>query len=90
MLTDAQFHLRVLEELLKYNSIQNETHLLFEADDLREYMKHRYGVVPDDEDDDHDSFEKQHDAVEQIELTVHGFVQALGHRAGIDLKFMQD
>lgn len=90
MLTDAQFHLRVLEELLKYNSLQNETHLLFEQDDLCEYMKGKFDVSQDEDDDSPDSFDKQHDAVEKIELTIQGFVQALGQRAGIDLKFMQE
>ena len=90
MLTDAQFHLRVLEELLKYNSLQNDTHLLFEQDDLREYMKGRFNVSQDEDDDSPDSFDKQHAAVEQVELTIHGFVQTLGQRAGIDLKLMED
>jgi tetrahydromethanopterin S-methyltransferase subunit G len=89
MLTEPQFYLRVLEELLKYNSLENDQHLLYDSDDLAEYMEKKFGVVNDD-DDSNEAFEKQHAAIEQIELTLKGFVQAMGKKVGIDLKFMEN
>lgn len=89
MLTDAQFHLRVIEELLKYNSLEDESHILFGCDDLSEYMAEKFGIKDDEDDDSHDAFEKQHAAVEHIRLAIEGFVQAIGKRAGIDLKFLE-
>lgn len=89
MLTEPQFYLRVLEELLKYNSLENDQHLLYDTEDLAEYMEQKFGVV-NDEEDDPDLFEKQQAALEQIESTLKGFVQAMGKKVGIDLKFMED
>lgn len=89
MLTEPQFYLRVLEEFLKYNSIENDQHLLYESDDLAEYLEEKFGIVNDPDDDGHEAFEKQHAAVEQIEMTLKGFVQAMGKKVGIDLKFQE-
>jgi hypothetical protein len=85
MLTDAQFYLRVLEETLTRHGIPCCDELM-EADDLREYLEQKLGVK-DDEQDDGASGDK---AWDHVNLTLQGFVQTLGKRAGIDLKFIPE
>ncbi len=94
MLTEPQFYLRVLEELLKYNPLGNDQHLLYESADLAEYMQKNFGIPNEDNDDDDDddnpnNFDKKNASIEQIEMTICGFVQAMGKKVGIDLKFTQ-
>jgi len=82
MLTDAQFYLRILEEIIKeHGSLCLDS--VRESEDLAEYLEKRLGVKHSDEDDG----ESELKAGEQIELTLRGFIQALGKRSGIDLKF---
>lgn len=89
MLTEPQFYLRVLEELLKYNSLENDQQILYDSDDISEYMEKKFGIVNDNQDDSHETFEKNYAVIQQIELTIKGFVQAMGKKVGIDLKFME-
>jgi len=84
MLTEPQFYMRVLEELLRTNSPCYDG--LAECDDLKEFMDHHFKIKHEDEDDG----DSQDKAMQHIELTLQGFVQALGKRVGIDLKFVPD
>ena len=84
MLTDTQFYLRILEEVLKDNRIS--AYYLTEFDDLKEYATAKLGL----KDDEEDGGESMYAASRQVNLTMEGFLQALGKRAGIDLKFLHN
>jgi hypothetical protein len=73
--------------MLKYNSLENDQHLLFESEDLAEYMEKKFGVVSNDGVDDFLCFDKQQEAVCQIDSTIKGLLHSIGTKVNIDLKF---
>lgn len=80
VLTDAQFYLRLLEEIVKNADLDVEAYN--DIDDLNEYMVHTLGVKPYEE----DSGESVIAASETIRNTLFGLVQALGEKVGVQTK----
>lgn len=90
MLTEAQFYLRIFEEVLKDYSVEDNQHIIYNSADLAEFMKKNFDIVSDEEDMSNEAYEKRSNTHEQIQFTLRGFVQAMGKKVGIDLKFMPE
>ena len=83
LLTEPQFYLRVLEEIIMSNGLPC-CDTLMESTDLREFLEAKFALKNEEEDDG----KSMHQAMERVGLTIQGFIQAMGRKVGIDLKFI--